>query len=54
MKENGLIHISQLSDKFISSPSDVVSIGQRVKVKVIDIDVNRGRIALTMKGVIQS
>ena len=54
MKENGLIHISQVSDKFISSPSDVVSIGQRVKVKVIDIDVNRGRIALTMKGVIQS
>lgn len=54
MKENGLIHISQLSDKFISSPSDVVSMGQRVKVKVIDIDVNRGRIALTMKGVIQS
>ena len=53
MKENGLIHISQLSDRFISSPADVVRIGQRVNVKVIDIDVARGRIALTMKGIPQ-
>ena len=53
MKENGLVHISQLSDRFISSPADVVSIGQRVNVKVIDIDVARGRIALTMKGIQQ-
>ncbi len=54
MKENGLIHISQLSDKYVSSPSELVSIGQRIKVKVIDIDVARGRIALTIKGVSQS
>ena len=53
MKENGLVHISQLSDRFISSPSDVVSIGQRVNVKVIDVDVTRGRIALTMRGIQQ-
>lgn len=53
MKENGLIHISQLSERFISSPYDVVRIGQSVKVKVIDIDTSRGRIALTMKGVPQ-
>jgi len=53
MKENGLVHISQLSDRFISSPSDVVSIGQRVNVKVIDVDVARGRIALTMRGIQQ-
>lgn len=51
VKENGLIHISQLSDRFISSPSDVVRIGQTVKVKVMDVDVSRGRIALTMKDV---
>ena len=51
VKENGLIHISQLSDRFISSPSDVVRIGQTVKVKVIDVDASRGRIALTMKDV---
>ena len=54
MKENGLIHISQLSDKYVSSPSELVSIGQRIKVKVIDIDVARGRLALTIKGVSQS
>ena len=53
MKENGLVHISQLSEKFISSPAELVSIGQRVKVKVLDVDVARGRIALTMKGVQQ-
>lgn len=51
MKENGLVHISQLSDRFISSPADVVRIGQTVRVKVLDIDTMRGRIALTMKGV---
>lgn len=50
MKENGLVHISQLCDRFISSPSEVVSIGQIVRVKVLDVDVSRGRIALTMKG----
>lgn len=53
MKENGLIHISQLSDKFISSPAEVVSIGQNVRVRVMDVDTSRGRIALTMKGVAQ-
>lgn len=53
MKENGLIHISQLSERFISSPSEVVSIGQNVRVRVMDIDTARGRIALTMKGVAQ-
>lgn len=54
MKENGLIHISQLSDSYISSASEVVSIGQRVNVKVIDIDTARGRVALTMKGISQN
>lgn len=54
MKENGLVHISQLSDQFISSPADVVRIGQTVRVRVIDVDTARGRIALTMKGVPQS
>lgn len=53
LKENGLIHISQLSDQFIRSASEVVSIGQPVRVKVIDVDPARGRIALTIKGVSQ-
>ena len=51
LKENGLIHISQLTDRYVSSPSEIVRIGQIVKVRVIDIDVNRGRIALSMKDV---
>lgn len=54
LKENGLIHISQLSDHFISSPAEVVKIGQTLRVRVIDIDVARGRIALTLKGVSQA
>ncbi|MCM1075839.1 MAG: RNA-binding transcriptional accessory protein [Bacteroides sp.] len=53
MKENGLIHISQLSDRYITSPSEVVAIGQNIRVRVMDIDTSRGRIALTLKGVRQ-
>ena len=53
IKENGLIHISQLSDKFTTSAAEIVRIGQIVNVKVLDIDIPRGRIALTMKGVPQ-
>lgn len=53
LKENGLIHISQLSDHFVSHPAEVVAVGRMVRVKVIDIDTNRHRIALSMKGVAQ-
>ena len=53
LKENGLIHISQLSDKYIASPNEVVRMGQVLKVRVIDVDASRGRIALTLKGVPQ-
>lgn len=53
LKENGLIHISQLSEDYISSAADVVHIGQHVKVRVLDVDAPRGRIALTMKGIPQ-
>ena len=51
LKVNGLIHISQLSERFISSPAEIVSIGQTVRVRVMDVDAKRGRIALTMKGI---
>ena len=54
LKENGLIHISQLSDKYISSPNEVARMGQVLKVRVIDVDASRGRIALTLKGVPQT
>lgn len=53
LHQNALLHISQLSDDFINSPADVVRVGQPIKVKIIDIDAQRGRIALTLKGVKQ-
>jgi uncharacterized protein len=49
--QDGLVHISQLADKFVSSPSDVVKLGQQVMVKVIEVDLKRKRISLSMKGV---
>lgn len=49
IKENGLVHLSQMSDKYIKSPLDVVSIGQQVSVRILDIDNSRRRISLTMK-----
>ncbi|MDE7387819.1 MAG: helix-hairpin-helix domain-containing protein, partial [Muribaculaceae bacterium] len=51
IKENGLIHISQLSDGFVSSPRDVVKMDQVVTARVLEVDPDRGRIALTLKGV---
>lgn len=51
--ENGLVHISHLSDRRVSDPSRVVHIGQHVRVKVIEVDLDRKRIALSMKGVLQ-
>ena len=50
IKENGLVHVSQLADRFISDPSTVVSIHQHVRVRVMSIDRERKRIQLTMKG----
>ncbi|MBC7389572.1 MAG: RNA-binding transcriptional accessory protein [Opitutaceae bacterium] len=47
--QDGLVHISQLSDTFISDPRNVVKVGQKVKVRVTEIDIQRKRIALTMK-----
>ena len=50
VKENGLVHISQLADKFVSDPTTVVSMHQHVRVRVLSIDHERKRIQLTMKG----
>lgn len=50
IKENGLVHISQLADRFVSDPSSVVGIHQHVRVKVLGVDRERKRIQLTMKG----
>ena len=50
IKENGLVHVSQLADHFVSDPTEVVRIHQHVRVKVLSIDRERKRIQLTMKG----
>ena len=49
IKQDGLVHISQMSDKFISSPQEVVKLHQQVMVKVLDVDLRRLRIQLGMK-----
>ena len=51
VKQDGLVHISQLADRFVSNPNDVVSLNQQVRVKVLDVDVPRKRIQLSMKSV---
>lgn len=48
IKENGLVHLSQLANRFITDPTEVVSIHQHVTVKVLSIDFERKRIRLTM------
>jgi protein Tex len=53
VKQDGLVHISQLADAFVSNPNDVVKLNQHVKVRVLEVDVQRKRIAFTMKGVEQ-
>ena len=47
--QDGLVHISELADKFVSDPREVVKAGDVVKVRVLDIDLKRNRVALTMK-----
>ncbi|OAV74770.1 RNA-binding protein [Bacteroidales bacterium Barb7] len=49
IKENGLVHISELADRFVSEPAQVVSMHQHVKVKVLSVDLNRKRVQLSMK-----
>jgi len=49
IKENGLVHISELADRFISNPTEVVSLHQHVEVKVLSVDLERKRIALSLK-----
>jgi uncharacterized protein len=49
IKQDGLIHISQLADRFVKDPGEVVKIGQKVEVRVVEIDSKRQRIALSMR-----
>jgi uncharacterized protein len=48
--QDGLVHISQITDGFIDDPSKIVSVGQAVRVKVVEVELERKRIQLTMKG----
>ncbi|HEY8528646.1 MAG TPA: Tex family protein [Paenibacillaceae bacterium] len=50
IKNDGLVHISQMSDRYIKHPSEVVTVGDTVTVWVLDVDVKRGRVGLTMRG----
>jgi len=47
--QDGLVHISQLADKYIADPAEVVKVGQKVQVTVTEVDLNRNRIALSMR-----
>jgi uncharacterized protein len=47
--QDGLVHVSELADRFVKDPRDVVKAGGIVKVKVVEVDLKRKRIALTMK-----
>ena len=49
--QDGLVHISQVSNRFLKHPSEAVSVGDVVKVAVLEVDEKRKRISLTMKGV---
>ena len=49
--QDGLVHISEMSDKYVRNPMDVVSVGDIVKVKILDVDVARKRISMTMRQV---
>ncbi|MEI8348006.1 MAG: S1 RNA-binding domain-containing protein [Pseudomonadota bacterium] len=49
IKENGLLHVSQIADRFIENPMEVLKVGQEIKVKVLEVDEKRGRVSLSCK-----
>ena len=49
VKHDGLVHISEMSDKFVKNPNEIVSVGDIVKVKVIAVDMERQKVKLSMK-----
>jgi uncharacterized protein len=53
VKQSGLIHVSELADRFISDPNEIVKLHQHIKVRVKEVDVARNRIQLSLKGVEQ-
>ena len=53
IKESGLIHISEMADRFISDPNEIVKLHEHIKVRIKEVDIARKRIQLSLKGVIQ-
>ncbi len=53
IKESGLIHVSEMADRFISDPNEIVKLHQHIKVRVKEVDISRKRIQLSLKGVLQ-
>ncbi len=51
VKQDGLVHISNMSNSYVSDPSKVVKLHQHIMVKVLDVDIERKRIQLSMKGI---
>ena len=49
VKQDGLVHLSNMADRFITDPSEVVKLNQQVMVKVLEVDIARKRIGLSMK-----
>jgi len=49
VKQDGLVHVSQMADRYVKNPLEVVSVGDVVEVRVISLDLERGRIGLSMK-----
>ncbi len=49
VKNDGLVHISEISNRFIKHPMDAVSVGDTVKVKILGVDYDKGKVSLTMK-----
>ena len=54
VKQDGLVHVSELADRFVRDPLTVVSVGQVVDVRVLGVDAARGRVQLSMRGVTQA
>ena len=50
IKQDGLVHVSELSDRYVASPSDAMRLRQQVRVRVVSVDRRRGRIGLSMRG----
>ena len=51
VKHDGLVHVSQMADRYVRNPHNVVAVGDVVTVRVLNVDVERGRIGLSMRGI---